>query len=170
MPGVLRTAGLLLSVGLVSGCTMLGYSLGTSLPSDIQVIVVPLFENATSEPLLEVEMTRGTIEEFQREGSLSVSDESKADVTLLVQLQEFRMTPLRYETDATTTGEEYRFTVRAEVRLLRTRSGREMLRTTLLGETDLEIDSDMGSAKQRAIPAVAQNLGYRIVAAVVEYW
>ena len=36
--------------------------------------------------------------------------------------------------------------------------------------TSLELGGDIVAAKQRVLPDVAANLGYRIVAAVVEYW
>jgi len=158
------------SLLLVSGCTMLGYRLGTSLPPDIQVVHVPVFENATGEPGLDTEMTRATVQEFQREGSLSVSDAERSDVILHVRLTDFRVAALRYGADAVTAGEEYRFSVHADIRLIRTGSGDELLRKVVVGEADGELAGDIVAAKQRALPTVAENLAYRIVAAVVEYW
>ena len=155
---------------LVSGCTMLGYRLGTSLPPDIQVVHVPVFENATGEPGLDTEMTRATVQEFQREGSLSVSDAERSDVTVLVRLNDFRASALRYGADAVTAGEEYRFSVTADIQLIRTHSGVEIMRKTVVGEADADIAGDIVAAKQRVLPDVAANLGYLIVAAVVEYW
>ena len=153
-----------------AGCSMLGYQLGRSLPAYIKSVHVPVFENATGEPGLGAEMTRATIQEFHREGSLSVTDEERADIWLQVRLTDFQTRAVRYGADTATVGEEYRFRVRAEVRLVRASTGMEMFSKTMVGEADGELGGDIVSAKAQVLPEVAQDLAYRIVTAVVEYW
>ncbi len=153
---------------LASGCV--GYRLGTTLPPGIDVVLIPVFENQTTEPLLEIEATQATIREFQRDGTLSVGAEDRADVILDVQLSSFDMEPLRFERDATTTTEEYRMTVIAQVRLLERTTGNVLMQTQVNGETDFIPSGDLTSAKRANLPDLMDDLAARIVRAAIEFW
>jgi len=58
------------------------YSLSGSLPSHLNTIAVPLFENKTAEFGISEEMTDAVIDEFTKDGSLKLSDRSGSDVLL----------------------------------------------------------------------------------------
>ena len=73
-----RKAGILIvllvvgQISLLCGCA--GYRLGTLLPPEIKTIHVPTFVNKTREPALEAETTGAAISEFQKDGTLRITD------------------------------------------------------------------------------------------------
>lgn len=56
------------------------YSFSGSLPSHLNSVAVPLFENKTAEFGISEEITDTVIEEFNRDGSLKIADRNSADV------------------------------------------------------------------------------------------
>jgi hypothetical protein len=155
---------------LLSGVGCVGYRLGSSLPAGMDVVHVPVFMNETDEPSLEVLTTQATIAEFQRDGTLIVGDENRADVALEVRLLSFTLQPLRFARDALTTTEEYRMTIQAAVRLIDVRTGRVLVTTRVNGEADFVPGGDLTSAKRMNLPAAAEDLAARIVRAAIEFW
>lgn len=153
---------------LLTGCA--GYRLGSSLPPGIDVVHVPVFVNETDEPRLEVLTTQATIAEFQRDGTLSVGDTDRADVTLEVRLTGFSLDPLRFDRDALTSAEEYRMTIRADIRLTDIRTGAVLVTSRVNGEADFVLTGDLSSAKRANVPAAAADLAARIVRAAIEFW
>jgi len=159
----------ILLVGVLgAGCV--GYRLGSTLPPGINVVHVPTFVNKTTEPRLEIETSQAAIRELQRDGTLSVSDLGKSDVVLNVSLIGFRLEPLRYESDNTTTTREYRLTITADIKLTNRRTGKVMTHTTVQGEADFVPTGDLSSAKREALPEAAADLAHDIVESIVEYW
>jgi outer membrane lipopolysaccharide assembly protein LptE/RlpB len=168
-PGGLAAGVLVLGAVLyLSGCA--GYRLGSTLPPGINVVHIPTFVNKTSEPRLEIETTQATIREVQRDGTLSVSDLEKSDVVLNVSLIGFRLDSLRYQTDRTTTTEEYRLTITAALTLTSRATGEVMTSNTVRGEADFVPAGDLSSAKRDAMPVAARDLAHDIVESIVEYW
>lgn len=166
-----KRAGILLLcvwTSMLLGCA--GYRLGSSLPPGIDVVHVPVFTNETDEPLLEVVTTQATIAEFQRDGSLAVGDADRADVILHVRLTGLSLDPLRFDRDAATTAEEYRMTIRADIRLVERRNGNVLVASRVNGERDFVLAGDLSSAKRAQLPAAAQDLATRIVRASIEFW
>ena len=153
---------------LPGGCV--GYRLGSTLPPGINVVHVPTFMNKTTEPRLEIETSQATIRELQRDGTLSVSDLGKCDVVLNVALIGFRLEPLRYERDNSTTTREYRLTITADIKLTNRRTGKVMTHTTVQGEADFVPTGDLSSTKREALPDAAEDLAHDIVESIVEYW
>jgi len=155
---------------MVAGCAALGYRVGSSLPPGINVVHVPTLVNRTSEPQLELSTTQAVISELQRDGTLSVGDTEKADVILIVVLENFVMEPLRYESDSATATSEYRMTIRAALELKSRRDGRVLAANKVKGETDFTPTGDLSSAKRDALPQAATDLAHQIVKSVVEFW
>jgi len=153
---------------LTGGCA--GYRIGSTLPPGISVVNVPTFENQTSEPRLEIETTQATISEIQRDGTLSVSDFDKSDVILNVVLTGFRLEPLRYDPNRTTTTREYRLTITADLKLTYRRTKEVLTQATVQGEADFTPTGDLSSAKREALPIAATDLAHDIVESIVEYW
>lgn len=157
------------AVSLLSiGCA--GYRIGSTLPPGVNIIHVTTFVNKTSEPRLEIETTQATISEVQRDGTLSVSDIEKSDVILRVSLVGFKLEPLRYETDRTTTTSEYRLTITASLSLTDRLTEKVLTQATVQGETDFTPTGDLSSAKRDALPEAAKDLAHDIVENIVEYW
>jgi hypothetical protein len=157
-----------ITLSVLIGCS--SYHLGSSLPKGIEVINVPTFINKTSEPLLEVITTAQTISEIQRDGTLSIGDPKKSDIILYVSLTDLKLTPLRYETERTTTTREYRLTITASIRLENRVTGKVMTRNIVTGERAFMPAGDLSSGKRDALPLAAKDLAHSIVERVVEYW
>jgi len=155
---------------LNAGCTALGYRIGSALPTGIEVVHVPSFENQSGEPRLELGTTQATIAQLQRDGTLTVGDLDKADVVLHVVLKDFSLAPLRYESDTATSTSEYRMTIRADVKLVHRLSNTVMAASSVKGETDFVPTSDLSSAKRDALPQAEADLAHQIVKSVVEFW
>jgi hypothetical protein len=153
----------------LSGCV--GYKLGSNLPPNIHSIAVPMFLNQSGEPSLETLTTSATIQEFQKDGSLKVADRNTADTVVEVTLKKYKLSPLRYRSDKTTTAREYRLTLVAEITWLRL-PGREVLANTtrVEGYADFEALTDLPSARRDALPDAADDLAHRIVRSIVEHW
>lgn len=159
-----------LSLSLVAGCTGLGYRLGSSLPPDIRSVYVPAFINNSDEPMIEGEATQAVISEFQRDGSLRISDIENADAVLEVVLTGFKLEPVRYDRDDTRATREYRMWIYADLVFTRTATGEEIARASVHGEHDFDPGGDLASAKSTALPGASANLARRIVRNVVEFW
>ncbi len=155
---------------LNAGCTALGYRVGSTLPPGIDVVHVPSFANRTGEPRLELGATQATIAQIQRDGTLTVGDLDKADVVLEVVLTDFALTPLRYDSNTSTTTSEYRMTIRADVKLVRQRDKVVMAASSVKGEADFVPTGDLSSAKRDALPQAEADLAHQIVKSVVEFW
>ena len=154
---------------MFSGCA--GYRLGSTLPEGINVICVNQFTNKTREPQLEIATTRAVIQEFQRDGSLSIGEEKKSDIVLDVVLTEIKQQPLQYQRDRANTTREYRLTITASIVLRNRRTGKVMFSNPRVqGEEDFIPAGDLASSKRDAIPEAASDLAHDIVESVVEYW
>jgi hypothetical protein len=166
-PAVFSTIlGLLLITG---GCA--GYHLGNTLPPGITSITIPVFINETREPGLETVVTAGTIQEFQKDGSLRVVQKDQANSLLEVKIKKYEMEPLRYRRDKAVTANEYRLTLTADVVLKKLPSNEVLVSTTdVIGFTTFAALSDLPSARRTALPKAAADLGQRVVKCVVEYW
>lgn len=80
------------------GCSKLEYRTRT-LPERIQSIYIPMAKNKAYEYGLEESLTNALIEEFLADGRLDVVPENRADVTLLVTITRYLITPKNFESD-----------------------------------------------------------------------
>jgi hypothetical protein len=159
----------LLALLLLSGCA--GYKLGTMLPGDINSVFIPTFVNKSKEPLLEVETTSATVDEFQKDGSLEVVDAASADTVLNVTLTDYILTPVAYQRDTKTAAREYRLTIFAAVVLTRQSDNTVIAQNPRVkGETTFLLLGDLSSSKLQALPSAAEDLAHNIVEKVVEAW
>ena len=153
---------------LLSGCV--GYRLGTTLPPGIRSLYLPTFVNRTNEPQLEVATTRAAIQEFQQDGTLRIVSEEAADGRLEVELQQFRLEPLRYDRDNSKTTSEYRLIIIARVDFYRSSTGEKLTSRSVRGEATFQPGGDLSLGKLDAMPAASEDLAHHIVKTVVEYW
>lgn len=160
--------GCLVAVLAVSGCA--GYRLGSTLPPGLKTIYVPTFVNNTREPQLESEATQAVLQEFQKDGSLSLTTADRADAILRVSLVSYRLVPLRYDKDRAKTTREYRLKLQADVECTRTDTGDVLVSRRVSGESTFEPVGDLSSAKRDALPEAARDLAHDIVESVVETW
>lgn len=83
------------AVGL-GGC---GYSFRGSLPSHIQTIAVPIFENRTLQPNVDSIITRAVVQAFATDGRLRVVRRGDADAILEGQIVRYRVDAIAYDSN-----------------------------------------------------------------------
>jgi outer membrane lipopolysaccharide assembly protein LptE/RlpB len=83
------------AVGL-GGC---GYSFRGSLPSHIQTIAVPIFENRTLQPNVDSIITRAVVQAFATDGRLRVVRRADADAILEGQIVRYRVDAIAYDSN-----------------------------------------------------------------------
>ena len=158
----------LICVSLVmGGC---GYRVGSSLPAGLKTVYVPAFQNTSGEPQIDTLGTSAVLQEFQKDGTLEVADETFADCILKVTVTKFDIEAVRYDKDKRKTTKEYRLRIDADYVFSRVATGEVIQKGTVFGETQFEPAGDLASSKRAAIPAGCQNLAHEIVKAVVEVW
>ncbi len=169
---VLASAAVLAALALSSfpGCA--SYRLGSMLPPGIKTVYVPTFVNETSEPFIEVDATRATIQALQTDGSLKlVGSPDDADSILNVTIFSYELEPLTYDSQRRTAANEYRLLLSARVVLTDAKTGRVISENPLVqGQSTFDIAGDFTSSKASGLPAAVRDLGRRIVPAVVEAW
>lgn len=165
---VSRLACLLLPLAL-AGCA--GYRLGSTLPPHIKGVHVPMAENLTDEPDLESAVTRALLQEFQRDGTLSLRDQLEADATLEVKIRLFRLEPVLYAREDRATAEEYRLLLGVEARFIDHKDGRVRLDSSITGEATFPAGaSDLSAEVRGAIAPAARDLAREVVNAVISAW
>jgi hypothetical protein len=153
---------------LIAGCS--GYTLGTTLPKNLQGIYVPTFINKCGEPLIENDTTQAAKKAFQKDGSLSVVNADEADLNLDVTLTKYTLEPLRYDKNNPKTTSEYRLKVTADIVLTQVKNKKVLTKKQVEGQSTFYPGSDVTSAKRVALPKTADDLGHQIVESVVEAW
>ena len=153
---------------LAGGCT--GYRVGSTLPPGVRSIYVPAIINQCGEPQAELEATRATIQEFQKDGNLWIRPEDQADAVLKVTLVKYSLEPLRFDRNSGKTAQEYRVILSAQYTLAYKKSGQVLNGKKVQGDATFEFSGDLTSARARALPLAAQNLAQNLVDSVVSYW
>lgn len=156
---------------LASSPACVHYRLGSMLPADIKTVAVPTVKNHTEEPFLEQDATSAVISQIQMDGSLKVVAEEQADAILDVVLTRFWLVPVSYASGSPSTTREYRMNLSASI-VLRRRSDKAVIveSPAIVGWTDFEFTGDLTSSKSVALRPTADDLGRRIVDALVQYW
>lgn len=153
---------------LQPGCV--GYRLGSTLASDIKSIFIPTFGNRSGEPLAEHTLTKATIEEFQKDGTLKIARMDQADLVLQCTLVKVDLEPLRYDRADRSKPNEYRLRVIVNYSLKRGGSLETMSEGEAEGEATFVFAGNLTLAKKNALPDAAKDLAKRLVEAVVETW
>lgn len=164
-----------LPVGVAAGLLILagcaGYHLGGTPPPGVRSVCVPTFINHCGEPNIELDTTRSTIQEFQKDGNLSIKPEDQADAVLRVTLISYRLEPLRYDRNTGKTAREYRVILSAKCTLESKKEDNKILSSRKIsGDATFEYSGDLTTARFQALPLVAQDLARNIVDSVVSFW
>jgi outer membrane lipopolysaccharide assembly protein LptE/RlpB len=83
---------------LLTSCGYRFTSVGGVVPEDARTIAIPAFINDTTEPYVDVEVTKAVVREFLTDGRLKVVDAEIADLVLKGTVTKFEMTPSAYTT------------------------------------------------------------------------
>jgi hypothetical protein len=165
------------ALALAAACALLAaagcvqYRLGSMLPSDVRTVYMPTCVNETSEPLLELDATRSILSQLQMDGSLRIASEDTADTVLDVKLTNFELEPVGYVSGQSSTVDQYRMRITASF-VLRRQSDYSVVAESpsVTGWYDFDFTGDLTSSKAVALRPAADDLGRRIVSAIVQYW
>lgn len=154
---------------LAGGCA--SYRLGTMLPPDIRTVYMPTCVNDTTEPLIELDVTRAILSQIQMDGSLRLAPAETADAILDVTLTRFWLNPVAFAPGQASTTAQYRMSIQASFVLRRRADDSVVVESPgVTGWYDLDIAGDLTSSKAVALRPAAEDLGRRIVSRIVQYW
>jgi hypothetical protein len=152
-------------------CGCAAYKLGSMLPDQIQTVHMSTVTNATGEPLIENEITNSILSQLQRDGSLTLTSEDRADALMYVRVYGYALSPLSYSRSNRSLPDEYRLTLTASVELVERSTGKSLVRSErVTGESEFPLSGDLTQAKRVGLPAAADDLARFVVAAVTEAW
>ena len=159
----------LAAAALLAGCIQ--YRLGSMLPSDVRTVYMPTCVNETTEPLLELDVTRAILSQIQMDGTLRIASEEKADTILDIKLTSFDLDPVGYVAGDSSTVDQYRMLITASF-VLRRQSDNSVVAESpaVVGWYDFDFTGDLTSSKAVALKPASEDLGRRIVSAIVQYW
>ncbi len=165
-----RAVGTALLLLIGPGCT--GYRLGSALPANIRRLHVPMFENRSTEPLIEADLTREVVNAIQRDATFTVvRPDQPADAVLRVVIQQFVLAPVGYVSGRHGRADTYRLTIIASFTLTEAATGRVIAQHARVhGQTIAPLVGDLSSSKLAALPAAAQELARDIVDKITESW
>ncbi|MGI6495183.1 MAG: LPS assembly lipoprotein LptE [Kiritimatiellia bacterium] len=167
-PLLLLACATLCCTALLPGCA--GYQLGTTLPAHLRTIAVTGFINETGEPDLEAAVTRATLQEFQRDGTLVVADRDTADIVLEGKIVSCDFAAVRYERGNRLASEEQRMTIACEILATERATGKTLHKGSVEGDTTFLSGGDLTTAKRTAYRAAAEDVAHEIVNAVISAW
>lgn len=158
---------------LCAGCV--GYSWGTTLPPHIRDVPVhvPTCVNKSSEPLIEVEVTRALIEEIQKDGSLTIGADDPKNSRIEVDVTDYSLEPVAYrrgEGDSTSTARDYRMVLTASYRFYVGTNQDVYAKGKAKGDSTFPFTGDLATAKREALPDAARDLGRNVIEQIVEAW
>lgn len=158
-----------LALAVLAGCAH--YHLGTTVPSSLRTIAVPVFENASGQPEADIAVTQATAAEFRREGTFTLATREDAALEVLGRVTECRVEPMRYTRNDPYLAVEYRLRLTAEVQVVERATGKVVAKLgRLTGEDIFRTQSDLPSTKRDAIPRAAHKLALAIVSGTVGAW
>ena len=156
------------AITLLSGCA--NYRLGTTLPQHLRSIHVETFKNATKEPQIETTITAETLRQFQRDGQLKLKDPDTADILLTGIITEYRLEPVRSNSNNPKSTLEYKAIVRVNISAVERANGKKVTTQNVTGSKIFEVNGDLMTARRRILPEVSRELGRKVVDAVISAW
>ncbi len=155
---------------IISSCGYRFSGRANELPSHIKAVAIPIFVNATQEPLIESIITNKVIQEFVGDGRLKVVDSSMADAVLKGRIYAFSLAPLSFDRGDNVL--EYRVVIQCELILEDVREKKIVWKEPALSQSaDYKVSSDISAtrtAKERAIEEASKRLASDLVARVFE--
>ena len=166
MPRIFAPAMLACSL-LVAGCGYHPAGSPAHLPSTVQTLAVPMFQNATQSYHTEIAFTQAVVREFSSRTpyKLVVASDPDADATLDGRITSFQVIPLTYNSQ---TGQSSSFliTIRANIKLVDRNHKVLYQNGTYLFRQQYETTQDLVTFIQEDNPAV-QRLANDFARAVV---
>jgi hypothetical protein len=159
--------GVLGVVLVVAGCGVYSTKPGR-LREGLETIAVPIFENRTTEPGIEIQLTDTITEALIRDRTLRIVSENEADSLMLATIRRFRIGEAFFGADRT--AEEYKVEIAVEVTIVDRAGGDPIVGPrTIRGEGSYYIDEGPegeAAARDQATDQIVEG----ILGLVVEEW
>jgi hypothetical protein len=157
-----------LSVILMVGCS--SYHLGEVHDPGFKKIYIENFRSEIDEPELENLVSTSIVQQFQKDGTIEVTDRDQADVILRGTIDHFELTPMRYSRQNELTTTQASMTIGARYTLTKKGQSTPYQKLRAEGSTLFFVGSDIQSDKRQGVPLAAQDLGRHIVTNLVDGW
>lgn len=161
---------LLFICGLSLQC---GYHLrgtGSSLPSHIKMINIPMFKNHTTRFELDLKLTQSVIDEMVARGKIEISGDVKsADAVLFGEIIAFTANPIGFSGEGT--ADRYNITIVAKI-ILRDQVNKKIIFSNpsfvYQGEYEVPEGSDFETVESEAVDEVAEKFARTLVITILE--
>lgn len=159
-------AALLALAILLGGC---GYTVNGTLPSHINTVAVPIFQNRTAEPAIEGFITRAVVQAFSTNGRLKVVGSEQADAILHGEIIGYSVASIAFDKDANV--RLYRLLVTVNLRMRDVRRNTVLFQQNAVREqADFRVQGTVSqtiSREETALQAAAVDIGRSIVSLAV---
>jgi hypothetical protein len=156
---------------ILTGC--LGYHVGPVKPGvlrDVHLIAVPVFENKTLLPRIEVLVTDSVIKQLQQDGTYKIAEKDSADAVLKAEIIEITRTPARSVRGNVLATTEFNLTMHVRYKL-ETHSGSVLMPyADAVGTTSFFVGTDVTTDERQALPLAAEELANHLVTQLSEGW
>lgn len=163
---ILASVSLILTL-FCQGCA---YQVGSIHDPGFKTIFIENFRSDVDEPALESLVTTTVIKEFQKDGTLRVTDEDEADVIMRGVIQKFEMTPVLYSRQNEITPTETSMVIGVRYSLTKRGDTKPYYHGTAEGSSSFFIGNDLQSDKRQGVPLAAAQLGRKIVQSLADGW
>jgi outer membrane lipopolysaccharide assembly protein LptE/RlpB len=166
--GPAAVAAVTLAVALTAAAC--GYSLRGNLPSHLQTVAVPMFQNRTTTPAVENFLTLAVADAFTTNGRLRVTDVSRADAILEGEVIGYSLQSIAY--DAAANVRQYRLTVTLNLRFRDVRRNEVLFqRRGYSDRADFAVPATVAEtivASESAVQQAAREIARSVVSFAVE--
>ncbi|MFQ5560188.1 MAG: LPS assembly lipoprotein LptE [Nitrospinota bacterium] len=168
MPRSLLFLPLFLVVFLSScGYTLVGH--GRTLSPSIRSIAIPILENGTSEPNIEVTVSNVLVTEFILDGRLKVSKRAEADLVVEGTVHHYDLLEVSF--DVNNKVETYRLELGLNVSVKNSKNGENVLKQSFQGKWDFNATGDIivtEPQRAEAITKAAKDAARKFISILIE--
>jgi len=154
-----------ISIGFLISCGY--YSFRGSLPSNLKQVAIPLFNDRTAYPNIREKLTNYVINKFVEDNTLSVVDESAADVIIYGTILSIRQQTVSVEKGETST--EYKLVVSVKIKAEDVRNSKVLFEKTIRQYGLLDAAAGLDE-RDRVIDGVLLLIGDEIVDDTIGSW
>jgi len=158
-----------ISCFLFSGCGYHLVGLGTSLPSHLKTISIPVFKNTSSQPEIHRELTSAVLEAFISDGRLKVAKKGKANLIMEATLTYYKKRNVAFGTQDLVSN----IIIEVEIELKVTDQVKNeiFMQEKLKTQWDYISTSDIAATERARLEALDlgfQDLGRRLVSLLID--
>lgn len=154
---------------LISGC---GYHLvgtGTTLPPHLKTIAIPVFDNTSSQPNIDRDITNAIRQSFVNDGRLKVVSTHEADLVMKGLLTSYTLQAASFTTQDV--AREYWVQLEGSIDVQDRVKKKRFLKQNFTTKWDFQTDADVinsEAARQLALKDAYRVLGNRLVSIVID--